>query len=534
MCTYGLGTLEGYVREMAIFKLNIITDIALCLYRCVQCSDDVRIAEYILLMNDSSSSSLLPVGLTVLQHLLEGTEGFNGKTLLHIVANSGNYNMLNVLISHCMLPLNVVANKKWEIVYDERRRVVETPLSLSLSSSSVSRLIDVFNEKQSEGDYLTKIDLSYTRLIRLPMEIYKFEHITSLDVSFCKLKLLELPTEMLPQCLNKVTELNLSYNFLISVPIEIFCLPSLKKLNASNNPIISLPEKWWLSKSIEEINVSQTQIGRLFHSDQNKLVQSLEVTSSPKTMKRILRSRNTVLSESENSMSFLKPSSDASPLRYLNVSHSSLSKFPNCLACYFPNLMYLYLSANHLTSCCSINELPALLKELDISNNHLQSENSSIFSLCTNRDELLCHNEANLDCSLRCTHMQHNNLLKLTTLNLSYNTQLNTLTLHRFDKKMNLFFPQLKKLNLDSCYLAQFPERLASMGCIHSLKINHNDFQIDHRICGLENLTSFSYEGVKDPIVFDLDKFASVKEMQIFLRQRGYVVMFFICTHIDQ
>lgn len=493
----------------------------------MQYSEDVRIAECILLMNDSCSSGLLPVGFTVLQHLLEGTEAFNGKTLLHVVANSGNFHMLNVIASHCKLPLNVVANKKWEIIYDEQRRVVETPLSLSLSSNSVSRLIDVFIEKQSNGDQLTRIDLSYTRLIHLPMEIYKFEHITSLDVSFCKLRTLVIPIETLPKCLSKVIELNLSHNFLSSVPIEVFCLPNLKKFNASNNPITSLPQKWWLSKSIEEINVSHSQIRNLFHLNQSKLVQSLEAASTPRTMKCVLRSRNTVLSESENAMSFLKPSLDGSPLWHLNVSHSSLSKFPKCLACYFPNLKQLYLSSNHLTSCCSINELPPLLEELDISSNHLQSEGGEIFSLCTNRDELLCHNEMNLNCSLRCTHMQHNSLLKLKVLNLSFNGQLNTLTLHSSNKKMvKLFFPQLKKLNLDSCHLKQFPEHLASMSCIHSLKINDNNFIIDRHICGLENLTSFSYKGVNDPVIFDLDKFSNVKDKQIFLRQREYVVCF--------
>jgi len=195
-----------------------------------------------------------------------------------------------------------------------------------------------------------------------------------------------------------LSEIILSYNSLVSLPIELFNLPCLKKLDVSYNPLDSLPEKWWLSKTLKSLNLSHTLLNKLFQSNQKSFSQSAEIirSSLPRGLARKLRSKGRILSESEDSITLLDQNL---------VSHASLDDFPKCLACYFPHLKCLDISNNNISSCCTIDEMPALLEELDISPNKLQSEGSVLFSLSPYRENHICYINSSYEDSVRCKHM---------------------------------------------------------------------------------------------------------------------------------
>ena len=486
-------------------------------YRAIK-QQNVRIAKYILSIPTMLSSKEFD--------LLRGSEDFNGKMLLHVVATIGNLELFEIVINHCGLPLNTMANKKWEQFNSRRNRHVETPLSLAILHESLNNFIEVFVKQQSKGNYLTHIDLSGTKIARFPTELFNFHHITNLNLSNNRIK--EFPqfgflSELVPRHL---FELNLSHNSLTNLPAEIFQLPNLRNFDASSNPLVGLPDKWWMSRNLENLNLSQTQIGnlRLFRCHRKIYANSMVLKSKYYTRTYRILSRTAILRKSEDPMTFVYENDTTSLLRCLNVSNACLSKFPKCLSCFFPNLKQLNISGNNIASCCTINELPAVLEELDMSQNSLQSNRRSIFSLSSDdSDRLCCNPDTNDGQSSSCHHMKHNKLSKLTSLNLSDNNNLKTVVLHSNDsesKSVNLFFPKLRKLNLNNCNLQQPPEHLVKLTELYSLNIGNNDIKIPRHICNLNDLKVFVYEGVNDPVASELNKFTTIKEKQVFLRQQ--------------
>ena len=453
-------------------------------------------------------------------------EDLNGKILLHVIATIGNPELFEILISHCDLSLNTIANRKWEQFNSRRNRHIETTLSLAILHESLNDFIEIFVKHQSKGNYLTHIDLSGTNIASFPTELFSFHHVTNLNLSNNRIE--NFPQfGLLSESPQNLTELNLSCNSLTHLPAEIFQLPRLQNFDASNNPLVGLPDKWWTSRSLENLNLSQTQIGdlHLFMGQRKEYTNSMPV-SSPKHLTRTYRvaSRTALLRRTEEPMAFLNKSDGTSVLRRLNVSSACLNKFPKCLACLFPNLKQLNISGNNIASCCAINELPAMLEELDVSQNKLQSNHVSIFSMLFDDNYHVCCNpDVNNGQAYSCHHMKHNKLLKLKSLNLSGNNNLKNVVLHSGDslgKSVNLFFPKLRKLNLNNCNLQQSPEHLVKLTELNSLNISNNDIKIPHHICNLNNLKVFAYEGVKDPIATELNKFTTIIEKQIFLRHQ--------------
>ena len=479
---------------------------------------NVKVAKYIVSIPSVLSSKEFD--------LLRSSENLNGKMLLHVVTTIGNPELFEIVINHCGLPLNTIANKKWEQLHSRRNKYIETPLSLVILHESLNDFIEILMKHQSKGNYLTHIDLSDTKIVSLPTELFKFHHVTNLNLSNNRIKdffQFGLISELMPRHL---IDLNLSHNLLTNLPVEIFLLPNLQNFDASNNPLVGLPDKWWMSKSLQNLNLSQTQIGSLRLSKCHRKVYASSMVSESKYFKRTHRilSRTAVLGKSEDPMTIMYENDTASLLRCLNVSSACLKKFPKCLACFFPNLRHLNISGNNIVSCCTINEFPALLEELDMSQNNLQSNRSSIFSLSADDSYRLCCNpDPNHGQSSSCHHMKHNKLTKLTSLNLSDNKNLKTVVLHSCDsegKSVNLFFPKLRKLNLNNCNLQQSPEHLVKLAELYSLNIGNNDIKIPRHICNLNDLKMFFYEGVNDPITSELNKFTTIKEKQIFLRQQ--------------
>lgn len=460
---------------------------------------------------------------TAMQFLLGTAEGLYTNSLIHIATNMGNLNVLKSFVQCSGLHLNVVINKRWKqlnqlAMSSNQSQSGQTPLSLALHHASYSGIINVFADLQEGNNSITHIDLSYTMTSHLPKELFNFHSIINLNVSNNRLK--EVPFAQLSLNLRpgQLSDLNLSHNHLSNLPVEIFDLPNLKYLDVSGNPLTSLPDFWWLSKSLIRFNVSKTQLTELCSwkdADQKFFVLSGRLASTHlQYFPSILRRGDSL--DKHHSRSCI--------LKELNVSFSHLSSFPKYLACYFPNLQHLNVSNNEITTCCTLNELPEFLEELDISNNKLQSKNSSVFSVSS--DTNCCYLNTEIDSSLKCIHMRHNKLTKLRILNLSNNEELQKIVLHSavlsgsFNSQQFLHFPKLTKLMMSNCGLLQAPLYLGRMNRIYYLDISKNSMKVPNEVHNLDSLTTFIYEGLPDPVVADLDNFGSVKEQQMFLMQK--------------
>ena len=440
-------------------------------------------------------------------HFLLGiAEASKGETLIHTATIIGNLTMLEAFIKCCGLPLNAVVNKRYNKI---NQLIEQTPLSLILAHDSCNELIKLFVKLQSTtSSPITHVDLSNTLTIYFPKELFSFCSVIKLDVSSNMLK--ETPFSQLSSYLRPglLSDLNLSNNELKTIPIEIFGLPNLKFLNVSKNPVTSLPNQWWLSKGLVKFNMSETALTELYPCRNH----------TRRSSQRSSLTRNSHAPESD------RFESEGCQLKELNVSNCNLQMFPECLACYFPNLTLLNVSHNKITSCCAINELPVSLEELNISHNRLQSQNRSIFHLSTNRDSLCCLRNTDFNSSLKCPHTRHNQLLQLTTLNLSDNQDLQHIVISYDDLNTSsgtpcLFFPKLKKFIMKNCGLLQIPAYLNKMSRIYYLDISKNNMKVPREVCALRDLCTFIYDELPDPVVADLRKFTSAKDQQMFLLQ---------------
>ena len=70
------------------------------------------------------------------------------------------------------------------------------------------------------------------------------------------------------------------------------------------------------------------------------------------------------------------------------------------------------------------------------------------------------------------------------------------------------------------CGLQDAPDHLADLQHLTDLDISNNvNIAIPRGICNLESLVNFIYDGVKDPIVDELNMFTLTRDKQIYLRQ---------------
>ena len=440
------------------------------------------------------------------QFLLGINEGSKGETLIHVATNIGNLAILEAFIKCCGLPLNAVINRRYKKI---NQPIEQTPLSLVLAHASCAKLIELFVKLQSTtGSHITHIDLSNTLTNCLPKELFTLYSISKLDVSANMLKVVpfgQLSSHLRPGLLS---ELDLSNNELSAIPMDVFGLPNLKFLNVSKNPLTFLPELWWLSKSLVKFNASETHLTDLCAYTRPSS-QRLSVSST---------GRNSHVYDGNNH------DGEGCQLKELHISNCKLHTFPGYLACYFPNLTYLNISHNNIASCCAVNELPASLEELNISHNKLQSQNQSVFHLSTNRESVCYLSNDDLNCSLKCTHMRHNQLTQLRTLSLSDNEDLRDIVvfcddLYASSGPTHLFFPKLKKFIIKNCGLTKAPAHLSRMNRIYYLDVSNNKMKVPREICGLGDLCTFVYDGLLDPVVADLRKFNSLKDQQMFLLQ---------------
>ena len=103
---------------------------------------------------------------------------------------------------------------------------------------------------------LTKLDLSFRGIAKLPEEIGYLENLTELNLSNNNLK--KLPKEFAK--LKGLRSLNLGYNLLTSAPDVIFNLKQLEILNLEANMIKSIPSSIGNLNNLTSLNLFANQI----------------------------------------------------------------------------------------------------------------------------------------------------------------------------------------------------------------------------------------------------------------------------------
>ena len=401
-----------------------------------------------------------------------------------------------------------------------------TPLSSILinynddANPMMDILIEFDKNYREHGNFpITNVDLSYTYIGNmLSPIIFRLKSIRTLSAS--NMQLSDLPFDKLSHYSQILTQLDISSNNLSYLPDELFTCLHLEHLNVSYNPLGCLPENWWKSRSLCHFCASSTNLKEIFSTKfSNELPTSFVESqgyAKPAVYQRPIR---------EISQLAVFKDGKVSKLKDLILNENSISEFPHCFACIFPQLEILDLSKNKLTTACCIQELPAALVKLDLSYNRLSSSDTVPFVISP-----VCSCFASQS-ALACGHMLHCELPRLQELCLSHNRNLNklnftclpsdnlVLTLHENDNTEHVFFPNLTKLEVNNCQLRDPPCHLDLMSKLCSLDISDNPIRnIPLEICNLEGLEDFKYNNILDELLYELDQRKTVTAKRYFLK----------------
>ncbi|MFA5074908.1 MAG: leucine-rich repeat domain-containing protein [Candidatus Babeliales bacterium] len=197
---------------------------------------------------------------------------------------------------------------------------------------------------------VTNLDLSYNNLTSLPDELCNLTNLTKLDLHVNKLT--SLPPEI--RNLTNLTSLNLYSNKLTSLPSEIRNLTNLRVLNLDNNNLTSLPAEIRNLTNLTSLNLYSNKLTSLpseIRNLTNLRVLNLDnnnLTSLPAEICNL--TRLTYLDLQNNNLTSLPPEiRNLTRLTYLNLYSNKLTSLPDEI-CNLTRLTYLNLQNNNLTS----------------------------------------------------------------------------------------------------------------------------------------------------------------------------------------
>ena len=331
---------------------------------------------------------------------------------------------------------------------------------------------------------VTTFSVSNCGLTVIPLEIFQLIKVVNLDLSRNKISILPTKSDEtlkssgwtcnnlenldvsknkithIPSCvfeLPDMTHLNVSYNCISDISVNLWAAPKLSEFHCSHNNLTTLPSKWVEYLHCRTKSVKETS--RLMQSSRSIYPQGL--TQSAKSNSLGLVNDDTTLS----SMALINIDDDANEfdnsdmdksssvvqnalqerlivagsggvtvdwnkevaanaktsfLVQLDFSHNQLASLPPDLPCLAPKLNHFNVSYNDLTSVCIPKGFPADLKYLNLSHNPLHfinCEKETVISMaCTNPHAKASHRNRNA----LCVHRSHDQLLKLQILDLSY------------------------------------------------------------------------------------------------------------------
>ena len=330
--------------------------------------------------------------------------------------------------------------------------------SFSASNCGLSVIpLEVFQLTQ-----VVALDLSNNNISLLPSK--NVESLKSSGWTCTSLERLDLSKNKitsLPSCvfeLPNMTSVNVSFNCLRDISINLWTAPKLSEFLCSHNNLTSIPSKWVeylhchskITSTIKDTSgFRQLQSSRferlqgLIHSESHARSRSLgdssslspvpleiyddddafdnNVSLSPVQMS--LQERRIITGCGGVTVDWNKEftaSTKTGFLVHLDFSHNQLASLPPDLPCLSPKLKYLNVSYNDLTSVCIPSGFPANLNYLYLSHNpfhFINCEKEKVISIaCTNP-----HAKANYrNRNSICLHRSHHQLLKLQVLDLSH------------------------------------------------------------------------------------------------------------------
>lgn len=399
---------------------------------------------------------------------------------------------------------------------DELTASLSGPFSAPVPRPSLSLDLQALN--------ITQVMLTNQGLRDVPLAIFgrQVKHLELQGNELTALPLVSKGGEP-PPC-PSLTFLNVSNNKLTTLPPAVFHLTGLNILYAGQNEIHDLPLDMWLAPKLETLSLTKNAIRglpcppsiplELLGTSPASRVDPAGCGTHQTSLLRSLRQAH-VSNEFDSS-----DDPDRFPLgcvlKTLDITDNQMTDVPRGLSCLVPILSTLKMAGNKLKSLGNIGTYPLMLTTLDASRNALVTG----FSLGPHRYS--CYQAKLRNTPPHCSHGDHTKLGQLRILNLSENKLENFSVLNDNVSPSEIIFPKLSSLKLSRNQLRQVPFDIHKMTNLSELAIDGNPEiqQLPLRIHLLEQLFSFKFEGIGDPIVRELSNIKTASEMRYYLKAR--------------
>ncbi|XP_019848391.2 leucine-rich repeat serine/threonine-protein kinase 1 isoform X2 [Bactrocera dorsalis] len=247
---------------------------------------------------------------------------------------------------------------------------------------------------------ITRIDFSHNSLSNIPMEIFKLVSLRYLNIAQNKIS--SLPSnEQSPNTAKYsyncpvLEELFMQDNRLVTIPTEIFHLPSLTILDISNNKLQEMPFDMWKAPKLRELNIAFNLLRDLpvpamqaikSHLSLEKLQTDSFLNADPtnayncnkqrqldfhQLIHRNIWANSLEITDNEMKWNKSKQEEGFSKLNSLNIANNLFTSIPVALPCLAANLTRLNMSYNSLRSMGHVTSYPSTLKQLDLSHNEI-------------------------------------------------------------------------------------------------------------------------------------------------------------------
>jgi len=317
---------------------------------------------------------------------------------------------------------------------------------------------DEYSTELSKWDWncvnLEVLDIDHNAIHTLPEVIWEIPKLKWLNASHNCLNNISSSKKRIPL----LHSIDVSHNQLTEVPLILL---SSMEVNLSFNHLESLPIDLWQSKTIKKLNVSNNFIVKLIFSDHstNNFISSLSFANIGT---EICNHHNHTNSEQLDSLSSLTK---------LNLSHNALRSFPIDLVCFTTHLQHLDVSFNKFRAL-DISMLPPYLIHFSARKCGIIKFGISVNDTSSSKDTTRQHCLASA-INTSCPHKVHRTLEYLTSLNLSGNK----LTDMQFvcDQSMVPLYPELKSLDLSANKLhGDFSANIQLQRYLGSLNLSDN------------------------------------------------------------
>ena len=265
-----------------------------------------------------------------------------------------------VVISNILIPdsnFRDCLTNNYNINFDSNWKITNPQSDINNITSIVCNNDNISNISGIWGfTNLTDLDLSYNQISSLPAEIWNLTNLTNLDLSYNQIT--GLPAEIWN--LTNLTTLDLSDNQITGLPAEIWNLTNLTNLYLSYNQITGLPAEIWNLTNLTDLDLGNNQISSL----------PAEMTGFTNL---------TDLDLSYNQISSLPTEIwNLTNLTTLDLSYNQLTGL-SAEIWNLTGLSYIYLSDNQISSLPA--EMTGLtnLMTLDLSDNQLSGDLNSYF-----------------------------------------------------------------------------------------------------------------------------------------------------------